>query len=94
MVVSREIGCATDLVRDGVNGFTPTAGDVKGLVNAVRRLIEDETLRRRQGQASFARISQWGFEQCLQGIRSALVDLKYQRAQPKWIEPANSGLIC
>src|SRR5439155_18234313 len=27
VVVSREVGCVPDLVRDGVNGFTPCVGD-------------------------------------------------------------------
>src|SRR5262249_31053857 len=76
IVVSRELGCVADLVHDGVNGYTPAAGDVSGLAGALQRLIEDEGLRRRQGQASLARILQWGYPQCLDGIRSALVDLQ------------------
>ena len=42
VVVSREVGCVADLVRDGVNGYTPAAGDIEGLARALRRLIEDE----------------------------------------------------
>ena len=76
VVVSREVGCVADLVRDGVNGYTPAAGDIEGLARALRRLIEDEGLRRRQGQASLARILQWGYQQCLEGIRSALAGLQ------------------
>ena len=72
VVVSREVGCVADLVRDGVNGYTPAAGDIEGLARALRRLIEDEGLRQRQGQASLARILQWGYQQSLEGIRSAL----------------------
>ena len=67
VVVSREVGCVPDLVRDGVNGYTPAAGDVDGLARALRRLIEDEDLRRRQGQASLARILQWGYRAVLGG---------------------------
>jgi glycosyltransferase involved in cell wall biosynthesis len=79
IVVSREVGCVPDLVTDGANGFTPVAGDVEGLARAVRCLIEDEELRRRQGQASLARIQQWGYRQCLEGIRSALAGLEFCR---------------
>jgi glycosyltransferase involved in cell wall biosynthesis len=84
VVVSREIGCVADLVRDGVNGYTPSAGDVAGLASALERLIEDEGLRRRQGRESLARIRQWGYQQCLEGIRWALVDLELHgpRANP------------
>ena len=50
VVVSREVGCVADLVQEGVNGATPAAGNIEGLARALRRLIEDEPERRRQGQ--------------------------------------------
>jgi glycosyltransferase involved in cell wall biosynthesis len=78
VVVSREVGCVPDLVKNGINGYTPAAGDVDGLTRALRRLIEDEDLRRHQGQASLARIQQWGYRQCLEGIRSALSGLEFR----------------
>jgi glycosyltransferase involved in cell wall biosynthesis len=76
IVVSREVGCVPDLVSDGTNGFTPGVGDIDGLARALRCLIEDADLRRRQGQASLVRIQQWGYRQCLEGIRLALAGLK------------------
>jgi glycosyltransferase involved in cell wall biosynthesis len=76
VVVSREVGCVADLVGDGVNGYTPAAGDINGLACALQRLLEDEDLRRRQGRESLARILGWGYEQCLEGIRSALAGLE------------------
>jgi glycosyltransferase involved in cell wall biosynthesis len=82
IVVSREVGCVADLVQHGVNGFTPSAGDVNGLAGALRQLVEDADLRRRQGAASLARISHWGYKQCLDGIRSALADLKCRGSEP------------
>jgi glycosyltransferase involved in cell wall biosynthesis len=75
IVVSREIGCVPDLVKDGINGFTLATGDVDGLTRSLRCLIKNEDLRHQQGRASLARIQQWGFSQCLEGIRSALVGL-------------------
>ena len=83
IVVSREVGCAADLVRDGVNGYTPVAGDVAGLAKALQSLIENEDLRRRQGQESLARILQWGYPQCLEGIRSALAGLEFRSTKAK-----------
>jgi glycosyltransferase involved in cell wall biosynthesis len=80
IVVSREVGCVSDLVREGVNGYTPAAGDIDGLVRALRCLIEDATLRHRQGQASLMRVQQWGYRQCLDGIRSALAGLNFRSA--------------
>ena len=93
VVVSREVGCVADLVEDGVNGYTPEAADVEGLTTALRRLIEDGALRRRQGQASLKRISQWGYRQCLEGIRAALADLEYQGSEGKSVLPTNVDWI-
>jgi glycosyltransferase involved in cell wall biosynthesis len=77
VVVSREVGCVADLVQDGVNGYTPAAGDVDGLARALQRLIEDKNLRQKQGQASLKRIEQWAYRQCLDGLRSALAGLNF-----------------
>jgi glycosyltransferase involved in cell wall biosynthesis len=82
IVVSCEVGCVPDLVKDGINGYTPAAGDIDGLTRALRCLIEDEGLRRRQGKASLARIQQWGYRECLDGIRSALAGLEYRPLAP------------
>jgi glycosyltransferase involved in cell wall biosynthesis len=78
VVVSREVGCVADLVEDGVNGYTPAAGDIDGLARALQRLIGDDQLCLRQGRASNARILQWGYQQCLDGIRSALAGLEFR----------------
>jgi len=81
VIVAREVGCVPDLVQDGVNGYAPATGDVDELVRTLQRLIEDADLRQRQGQASLARIQQWGYRQCLEGIRSALAGLPYCRVE-------------
>lgn len=91
IVVSREVGCVTDLVSDGVNGFTPAAADIESLALALRRLIEDAALRRRQGEASLARIAQWGYPQCLEGIRSALAELEFRRPAASLGSPSSDG---
>jgi glycosyltransferase involved in cell wall biosynthesis len=74
----REVGFVPELVKDGINGYTPAAGDVEGLARVLQRLIEGEDLRRRQGKASLARMRQWGYRQCLEGIRSALRGLEFR----------------
>jgi glycosyltransferase involved in cell wall biosynthesis len=83
IVISREVGCVDDLVQDGVNGYTVAAGDIEGLGCALRRLIEADALRRRLGQASLTRIRQWGYPQCLAGIRSALMGLEHRGHESK-----------
>jgi glycosyltransferase involved in cell wall biosynthesis len=86
IIVSREVGCAADLVEDGVNGFTPEAGDIEGLTGALTRLIGDEGLRRRQGEAGLARIRQWSYRECLEGVRSAVRELG-DRGRSKFLRP-------
>jgi glycosyltransferase involved in cell wall biosynthesis len=76
IVASREVGCAPDLIQDGVNGYTLPAGDVEGLARALQLLITDKELRLRQGRASLERMEQWGFRSCLDGIRWALGELR------------------
>jgi glycosyltransferase involved in cell wall biosynthesis len=92
IIVSREVGCVPDLVKDGINGYTPATGDVEGLTRALRCLIEDEDLRRRQGKASLARIQQWGYRECLDGIRSALAGLKFRLVAPTNLKHTIIGL--
>jgi glycosyltransferase involved in cell wall biosynthesis len=75
IVIAREVGCVADLVTDGVNGFTPQAKDVHGLASALKQLIEDDALRRRQGAASRDRISHWSYRQYLEGLAAAVTDL-------------------
>ena len=72
VVASNEVGSVHDLVADGENGYTHAPGDVDALTAALERLLRDAGLRSRMGEASRTRISRWGFEQCLEGMRAAL----------------------
>lgn len=76
VVVSQEVGCARDLVRDGVNGRTFRGGDVDGLAQALRPLIMSQALRQAMGHESRRIISNWGFEQCRQGLLDAMTSVK------------------
>jgi glycosyltransferase involved in cell wall biosynthesis len=59
-------GCRA-VVRDGRNGFLVPPNDPRALADALRRLIEDDSLRRRMGDASR--------EQVLSGFTNRDVDL-------------------
>jgi glycosyltransferase involved in cell wall biosynthesis len=72
VVVSDEVGCVPDLVKDGVNGYHMKAGDGGSLAMALEKLLADESLRRRMGAASLAIMSGRSYEQCRQGITAAL----------------------
>ncbi len=72
VVISDEVGCVPDLVKDGVNGYHMKAGDIGSLALALEKLLADETLRQRMGAAGLSVMSGWSYEQCRQGITAAL----------------------
>lgn len=90
IVVSREVGSAADLVHNGVNGYTPRACDIDEFTFALRSLIKNDDLRRRYGRASLRLIQDWGYRQCLDGIRSALLGLKIRGSLPERVMSQNS----
>lgn len=78
VVVSEEVGCVADLVRDGVNGFLVPPGDVAALTRALNRIIRDDALRAAMGAASRNIIASWSFEECRRGLSSALAHVATQ----------------
>jgi glycosyltransferase involved in cell wall biosynthesis len=54
-VVGSDIGGIPMLVHDGENGFLVPAGDDRALGVRLRQLLEDRELRRRMGEAGYAR---------------------------------------
>lgn len=72
VVVSDEVGCVPDLVKDGINGYHIKAGSVDSLTEALEKLLTDETLRKRMGTASLSIIRDWSYERCRQGITAAI----------------------
>lgn len=76
IIVSDRVGCARDLVIQGVNGEIFPAGDACALADAVRRCASDKEKRIRAGQASLSIISFWGVEKALQGLCDALKNIK------------------
>lgn len=80
IVLSEEIGCAEDLVANGINGATFTASNVPQLADALRKLVTDADYRQRAGEASRERISRWSYRECADGLRTAIDAAKRQRA--------------
>jgi glycosyltransferase involved in cell wall biosynthesis len=75
IVASAEIGCVPDLVHDGRNGRTVSAGNVAELTDALRPLLTDAELRRRMGEASRKIIARWSYAECRAGLRAALASV-------------------
>jgi glycosyltransferase involved in cell wall biosynthesis len=68
VVVTDRVGCASDLVRDGENGYVVSWNDVNALVDALEKLIADPELRKRFGCRSFEIIQDYSLERTVEGV--------------------------
>jgi len=75
-VVATKVGGIPELVRDGVEGVLVESGDVKGLSDAIVRLLRDPGERARMGAAGQQRVAQFSWDRTaltvLDAYRSAL----------------------
>ncbi|HET8899505.1 MAG TPA: glycosyltransferase family 4 protein [Rhodanobacteraceae bacterium] len=71
VVVSAEVGCVPDLVKDGGNGRHMRAGDVDSLATALRHILTDEAARRAMGRQSLEMINRWNYAKCSTGVAAA-----------------------
>lgn len=72
VVVSDQVGCAPDLVHNGVNGFVFPAQNVDALSAVLHRFLDDPGLASNLGRQSASVISSFSFEQDVKGLRRAL----------------------
>ena len=80
VVVSTDIGCADDLVRDGENGYVYPVGDVDALRDALAKtMLPGE--RERMGQCSREIIAGWGYDEDLVALNPALRTLTGKSAE-------------
>jgi glycosyltransferase involved in cell wall biosynthesis len=70
VIVSDEVGCGPDLVKNGVNGFIFKAGDIDQLSQALSKVLRDSNAAQ-MGRASLSIIESWGFDQDVAGLRQA-----------------------
>ncbi|MHB1407410.1 MAG: glycosyltransferase family 4 protein [Desulfitobacteriaceae bacterium] len=75
VIVSDQVGCAPDLVKDGENGYIFRAGDIDCLANCLSKVMADDKLRARMGRESLRRINEWSFERDITGVREALASV-------------------
>lgn len=72
VIVSDDVGCAPDLITDGVEGRIFPAGDVKTLTCALRSVLASPETAALMGQRGLERIQRWGFEEDIRGLRQAI----------------------
>lgn len=72
VIVSDEVGCQRDLITDGVEGAIFPAGNVEALAEALRRTLATPETAAEMGRRGLERISKWGYEEDVRGLRRAL----------------------
>jgi len=70
VIVSDRVGCGTDLVRPGENGYITDS--LESLTAAVESLVSDSEQRARYGRRSDEIIAGWGVPDCADGIIAAV----------------------
>ncbi len=85
VLVSKRCGCARDLVREGVNGFTFDPFDVEELSRRMYDLAHGDVDRASMGRASREIIAHWGPERFAQGLEAAVeIALSFPRPRAGW----------
>jgi len=75
IVLSDQVGCMPDLLREGVNGFAFPAQNVNALSNTLRRFVDQPNLACTMGSRSAEIIQEYSFEHDIHGLRQALAAL-------------------
>jgi glycosyltransferase involved in cell wall biosynthesis len=72
VIVSDDVGCGPDLVRNGIEGCVFPAGDVAALASALQRVLSAPETSTLMGERGLERIRTWSFEEDIRGLRQAL----------------------
>ena len=89
VLVSSRCGCAPELVRDGVNGFTFDPYNFEELADLMLRVSAADFPRAAFGEASRRIIADWGPERFASGLHNAIdVALRAPRLRATWLDRA------
>jgi glycosyltransferase involved in cell wall biosynthesis len=72
VLVSNRCGCAQDLVREGVNGFTFDPNDVSELARFMQRISAPEFPLAQFGSQSSSIVANWGPQRFAEGLEQAV----------------------
>ena len=76
VIASDRVGAAADLVHPGENGATFRSGDAAELAEKIWHVIAEPGRLATMGARSFDLIGRWGFDEDLEGVRTALTQLQ------------------
>jgi glycosyltransferase involved in cell wall biosynthesis len=72
VIVSKQVGCASDLVQDKGSGWIFPAGDVEALAQTLREALNDRDRLRRYGERGREIIRSYTYQEATQGLEQAL----------------------
>lgn len=74
VIVSNEVGCGPDLVREGQNGFIFKVGSVRELCECLENVVENKRYIK-MGQKSTEIINNWTFKEDVLGLKKLLTKI-------------------
>jgi glycosyltransferase involved in cell wall biosynthesis len=91
-VVASSLGGIVDIIEDGVTGLLVPAGDEQALASAMQRLLDDESLRSRLGNAARVRVERYAAARVLPQFEEFYEQILSRRDRETVIkEPRGSG---
>ena len=72
IIVSDNVGCSYDLVKNGKNGFKFKSGDEFDLSNQIYKIYKKRKYLRKYQVSSLKIISKWNFNACYLGIKKSI----------------------
>lgn len=81
-IVSEAAGCAPDLIREGVTGYTYPSGDIEALRQRIVDLVSHPAVVPRMGQAAAAHIGAFSVEAAAAGVIEAACTAS---GKPPWL---------
>jgi glycosyltransferase involved in cell wall biosynthesis len=72
VVVSDQVGCAPDLIRNGENGFVFPSKNIDALSKVLRCFLDDSSLAAAMGRKAAETIATFSFDEDVTGLRRAL----------------------
>jgi len=79
VIVTEEVGCQKDLVRDRWNGMVVPAQNIAALANALQYVLEDPERCKEMGRRSLERIREFSFDQDIEGLLAAITHIQQTR---------------
>ena len=72
IIVGNEVGCAQDLVQDGVNGYRVNVQNTVQIADAIEKYLSEPEKIHEMGKKSYEIIKDWNYERCNTGLIQAL----------------------